>query len=43
MKMLLVVLVVRAIIGMAEKNKEVTEVKNENRNRVIHPAEFQIR
>lgn len=43
MKMLLVVLVVRAIIGMVEKNKEVTEVENENRNRVIHPAEFQIR
>jgi energy-converting hydrogenase Eha subunit H len=43
MKMILVVLIVRAIISIAEKNKEVTEVKNESRNRVIHPAEFEIR
>jgi hypothetical protein len=43
MKMLLVVLVVRVIISMIEKNKDVTEVKNESRNRIIHPAEFQIR
>lgn len=43
MKMLLVVLVVRVIIGMVEKNKAVTEQKNESRERVMHPAEFQIR
>ena len=43
MKMILVVLIVRAIISMVEKNKEVTEVKNESRGRVIHPAEFEIR
>lgn len=43
MKMLLVVLMVRMIIGMAEKNKKNAEVKNESSNKVIHPAEFQIR
>jgi energy-converting hydrogenase Eha subunit H len=43
MKMILVVLIVRAIISMVEKNKEVTDAKNESRNRVIHPAEFEIR
>jgi len=43
MKMLLVVLVVRTIISMVEKNKAVTDLKNENRGRVIHPAEFEIR
>lgn len=43
MKMILVVLVVRAIIGMIEKNKKVTEAKNESRNKIIHPAEFEIR
>jgi hypothetical protein len=43
MKMILVVLVVRAIISMVEKNKNVTDNKNESRNRIIHPAEFQVR
>jgi hypothetical protein len=43
MKMLLVVLMVRLIISMVEKNKGITEVKNESRSRIIHPAEFQIR
>ena len=36
MKMILVVLVVRAIIGMVEKNKNVTEEKNKSRNKIIH-------
>ena len=43
MKMILVVLVVRAIISMVEKNKNVTETKSESRNKIIHPAEFEIR
>jgi hypothetical protein len=43
MKMILAVLVVRAIIGMFEKNKNVTGNKNESRNKIIHPAEFEIR
>jgi energy-converting hydrogenase Eha subunit H len=43
MKMILVVLMVRAIISMAEKNKNVTEPKKESRNKIIHPAEFEIR
>ena len=43
MKMILAVLVVRVIISMFEKDKNVTGNKNESRNRVIHPAEFEIR
>jgi hypothetical protein len=43
MKMIIAVLVVRAIIGMVEKNKNVTKEKNESRNKIIHPAEFEIR
>jgi len=43
MKMIIAVLIVKAIISIAEKNKEVTDKKNESRNRVIHPAEFEIR
>jgi hypothetical protein len=43
MKMVLVVLAVRAIISMVEKNKAVTDEKNESIGRVIHPAEFEIR
>ena len=43
MKMILVVLVARAIIGMVEKNKNVAKAENESRNKVIHPAEFEIR
>jgi hypothetical protein len=43
MKMILVVLLVRGIISMVEKNKNVTNNKNESRNRIIHPAEFEIR
>lgn len=43
MKMILAVLVVRAIISMFEKNKNVTGNKNESRNKIIHPAEFEIR
>jgi energy-converting hydrogenase Eha subunit H len=43
MKMILLVLVVRAIISMVEKNKNITEEKNESRKKIIHPAEFEIR
>jgi hypothetical protein len=43
MKMLVVVLLVRVIISMVEKNKKVTDVQHESRGRVIHPAEFEIR
>lgn len=43
MKMLMVVLVVRMIISLVEKNKAVIDKKNESRGRVIHPAEFEIR
>ena len=43
MKMILVVLVVKSVISMLEKNKNVTENKNESRNKIIHPAEFEIR
>ena len=43
MKMILVVLVVRVIISMLEKNKNVTDNKNESRDKIIHPAEFEIR
>ena len=43
MKMILVVLVVRAIISIVEKNKNVTKDENESRNKIIHPAKFEIR
>ena len=43
MKMILAVLVARAIIGMVEKNKNVTKDENESRNKIIYPAEFEIR
>ena len=43
MKMILAVLVVRAIINMFEKNKNVTDNKNESRNKIIHAAEFENR
>ncbi len=43
MKMIIAVLVVRAIINMIEKNKSVTEEKNESRKKIIHPTEFEIR
>jgi energy-converting hydrogenase Eha subunit H len=43
MKMILLVLVVRTIISMVEKNKNITEEKNESRYKIIHPAEFQVR
>ena len=43
MKMILVVLIVKAVISMIEKNKNVTHHKNESRNKIIHPAEFEIR
>jgi hypothetical protein len=43
MKMILIVLLVRGIISMVEKNKNVTDNKNESRNKIIHPAEFQVR
>jgi hypothetical protein len=39
----MVVLPVRAIISIVEKNKNVTEEKIKSRNRIIHPAEFEIR
>jgi energy-converting hydrogenase Eha subunit H len=43
MKMILVVLVVRAIISMFEKNKKAGVEKNDSRKKIIHPAEFEIR
>ncbi len=43
MKMILVVLVVRVIIGIVEKNKNVAKDENESRNKIIHPAEFKTR
>ncbi len=43
MKMILVVLLVRAIIRMVEKNKNITGEKNESSKKIIHPAEFEIR
>jgi energy-converting hydrogenase Eha subunit H len=43
MKLILAVLMVRIIISMVEKNKNVTEDKTKSRNRIIHPAEFEIR
>lgn len=43
MKMIVAVLVVKLIISMFEKNKNVTKDVNKNNNRVIHPAEFEIR
>jgi hypothetical protein len=43
MKMIIAVLVARAIISMFEKNKKAPVEKKENRMRVIHPAEFEIR
>ena len=43
MKMIIAVLAVRAIINMIEKNKSVTEEKNESRKKIIHPTEFEIR
>jgi energy-converting hydrogenase Eha subunit H len=43
MKMIIAVLVVRAIISMFEKEKKVNTENNDNRIRVIHPAEFEIR
>lgn len=42
MKMILAVLIVKAIISMVEKNKKVAG-KNESRNKIIHPAEFEVR
>jgi hypothetical protein len=42
MKLIMAVLVVRAIISMIENNRKAQE-KNDNRNKVIHPAEFQVR
>jgi len=43
MKLIMAVLMIRVIISMFEKNKNVTVEKNENRSRIIHPAEFEIR
>jgi len=43
MKLIMAVLVIRVIISMFEKNKNDTGSKNESRNRIIHPAEFEIR
>lgn len=43
MKLIIAVLMVRAIISMFEKNKKGTIKKNEKGNRIIHPAEFEIR
>lgn len=42
MQMIVAVLVVRFIISMFEKDKKLP-VKNDNRIRIIHPAEFEIR
>lgn len=43
MKMIMAVLMVRVIISIFEKDKKETVEKNENRRRIIHPAEFEIR
>jgi hypothetical protein len=43
MKLIITVLVVRAIISMFDKNRKTALEKNDNRNIVIHPAEFQVR
>ena len=43
MKMILGVLVVRMIISLFDKNDTHTRNEQENRNTVIHPAEFQVR
>ena len=42
MKLIMAVLVVRAVISMFEKNRKPALEKNDNRI-VIHPAEFQVR
>ncbi len=43
MKLIVAVLMVRVIISMFEKDKNETVEKTGNRNRIIHPAEFEIR
>jgi hypothetical protein len=43
MKLIMAVLVVRAIISMIEKSGKSAPGKNDNPNIVIHPAEFQVR
>jgi hypothetical protein len=43
MKLIMVVLMIRVIISMFEKDKKVTAEKNDGRKRIIHPAEFEIR
>jgi hypothetical protein len=43
MKMILLVLMVRAVISIVEKNKNATEEKYESSKKIVHPAEFEIR
>ena len=43
MKMIMGVLLVKAIISIFKKNKNVTDNKKESGNRIIHPAEFEKR
>jgi hypothetical protein len=43
MKLIIAVLMVRAIISIFEKDKKVTAEKNDTRKRIIHPAEFELR
>ena len=43
MKLIIAVMMARVIITIFEKDKKVTAEKNDNRKRVIHPAEFEIR
>ncbi len=43
MKMIMAVLIVRLIISIFEKDKKVTAEKNDDRKKIIHPAEFEVR
>lgn len=43
MKMLMAVLLIRTIINLVERDKNKTVNKKERINRVMHPAEFEIR
>lgn len=43
MKMIMAVLIVKAVISMFEKKEKVNAEKNGSNSRVVHPAEFEIR
>ena len=43
MKLIVAVLLVRAVINIFEKNSKSAREKNDNTNIIIHPAEFQTR